>query len=176
MRRQTAEGSKTRLHPQQSWDLVDETGLRRHQKPQKETIAMTNRRDFLKTGRCGDGCPRRARAALSRAGGASVRVPIKWRLQTYAGRGAGRTCGQAGDRSLQQGCQRRDGHRALYFADQLVPTGELFRAMQNWNHRRRAERRGLHGGAGRCLPSSVATSRSPPAIRWTFLSSSTSTA
>ena len=70
---------------------------------------------------------------------------------------------QARDRRVQQGRQRRDGDRALH-ADQLVPTGELFRALQAGTIDAVQSRRRLDGAR----PS---TSRcSAPTSRWPALS------
>ncbi len=87
---------------------------------------MTNRRDFLK----------KAGVAVAAAGPATLaapyvkaQAPIKWRLQTYAG--------AALAEEVVKPCVEKfnaiaDGEMVieLYTADQLVPTGELFRAMQ----------------------------------------------
>ena len=78
------------------------------------------------------------------AGAAALAAPavhgpkskIKWRMQTYAGPAlAEHVIKPAIDSSTRS---RRRMEIELYFADQLVPTGELFRAMQKRHHRRRA--------------------------------------
>ena len=77
-----------------------------------------------------------------------AQAPIKWRLQTYAGPALADHVARAGDRSLQQGGQWRDGDRALHrrpagAAGRTVPR----RAVRH--PRRRAERRRFDGLAGR---------------------------
>ncbi len=56
-------------------------------------------------------------------------APIKWRLQTYAGPALG---DQVIDTCIKHFNEIAKGQMEieLYYADQLVPTGELFRAMQ----------------------------------------------
>ena len=44
--------------------------------------------------------------------------------------GAGSACDRSGDRDVQQDCNGDRMQIELFYADQLVPTGELFRAMQ----------------------------------------------
>jgi TRAP-type mannitol/chloroaromatic compound transport system substrate-binding protein len=88
---------------------------------------MTNRRDFLK----------KAGAASAVATGATVlsapavhgQSQIKWRLQTYAGPALAEHVIKP---SIDAFNKVANGEMVieLYFADQLVPTGELFRAMQ----------------------------------------------
>ena len=88
---------------------------------------MKNRRQFLTHA-----------GAVSAAGAATLaapavvraQAPIKWRLQTYAGPAlAEHVIKPAIDsfNTIAQGQMEIE----LYTADQLVPTGELFRAMQN---------------------------------------------
>ena len=90
---------------------------------------MTNRRDFLK---------RTAAVTVAAAGAGTVAAPyvhaqskrpIKWRLQTYAGPALGEHVIKP---SIDAFNKAANGEMEieLYFADQLVPTGELFRAMQ----------------------------------------------
>ncbi len=90
---------------------------------------MKNRRDFLK---------KTAVASVAAAGAAVIGAPnvhaqskkkIKWRLQTYAGPALGEHVIKP---SIDAFNKAANGEMEieLYFADQLVPTGELFRAMQ----------------------------------------------
>ena len=90
-------------------------------------IQKVSKRDFLK------------KAGLVTAGAAATTVaapyvkaqgaPIKWRLQTYAGAALGpHVTKPAGD--MFNAAAKGEMEIELYFADQLVPTGELFRAMQ----------------------------------------------
>jgi TRAP-type mannitol/chloroaromatic compound transport system substrate-binding protein len=90
---------------------------------------MTNRRDFLK---------KTAAVTVAAAGASTIaapyvhaqsKQPIKWRLQTYAGPALGEHVIKP---SIDAFNKAANGEMEieLYFADQLVPTGELFRAMQ----------------------------------------------
>ncbi len=90
---------------------------------------MTNRRDFLK---------KSAAVTVAAAGASTVAAPyvhaqskrpIKWRLQTYAGPALAEHVIKP---SIDAFNKAANGEMEieLYFADQLVPTGELFRAMQ----------------------------------------------
>lgn len=89
---------------------------------------MTNRRDFLK----------KAGLATAATVGATTlaapyvhaqRRPIRWRLQTYAGPAL---AAHVIKPSIDAFNKAANGEMEieLYYADQLVPTGELFRAMQ----------------------------------------------
>jgi len=83
---------------------------------------MTTRRKFLTTGAIAAGASALAAPALAQS-------PIKWRLQTYAGAALGaEVIKPAIDQfnAIAQGQMEIE----LYYADQLVPTGELFQAMQ----------------------------------------------
>ena len=88
---------------------------------------MTNRRDFLK----------KAGAATAAATGATAlsapavlgQSPIKWRLQTYAGPALAEHVIKPSIDAFNK-VANGDMVIELFFADQLVPTGELFRAMQ----------------------------------------------
>jgi TRAP-type mannitol/chloroaromatic compound transport system substrate-binding protein len=88
---------------------------------------MTNRRDFLKKAgmvTAAAGASTLAAPAVHAAG-----KPIKWRLQTYAGAALAEHVIKP---SIDAFNKAANGEMEieLYFADQLVPTGELFRAMQ----------------------------------------------
>jgi TRAP-type mannitol/chloroaromatic compound transport system substrate-binding protein len=87
----------------------------------------TNRRQFLKT----------AGAAGAAVGASTLAAPavhsqsvIKWRLQTYAGPALAEHVIKPSIDSFNK-VAAGQMEIELYFADQLVPTGELFRAMQN---------------------------------------------
>ncbi|CCF19914.1 Twin-arginine translocation pathway signal [Pseudorhizobium banfieldiae] len=87
---------------------------------------MTNRRQFLKTA----GLTAAAAApAMLAAPHVKAQAPIRWRLQTYAGPALAeevvRPCVDAFNKAANGQMEIE-----LYTADQLVPTGELFRAMQ----------------------------------------------
>jgi TRAP-type mannitol/chloroaromatic compound transport system substrate-binding protein len=86
---------------------------------------MTTRRSFLKSAAIGGAAATLAAPAVLRA-----QEPIRWRWQTYAGS----TLGQEVTKPFVDAFNRAaNGEMVidLYFADQLVPTGELFRALQN---------------------------------------------
>ncbi|KZK75961.1 Lactate-binding periplasmic protein precursor [Pseudovibrio sp. W64] len=89
---------------------------------------MTNRRDFLKKA----GLTTVAAAGASTLAAPAVHAagrPIKWRLQTYAGAALAQHVIKP---SIDAFNKAANGEMEieLYYADQLVPTGELFRAMQ----------------------------------------------
>jgi TRAP-type mannitol/chloroaromatic compound transport system substrate-binding protein len=90
---------------------------------------MTNRRDFLK--KAGTIGAAGAAVAASSFPAPYVRAQstIKWRLQTYAGPALAEHVIKP---SIDAFNKIANGEMVieLYFADQLVPTGELFRAMQ----------------------------------------------
>jgi TRAP-type mannitol/chloroaromatic compound transport system substrate-binding protein len=85
---------------------------------------MTTRRKFITTGALG------AAATTLGAPAATAQTPIKWRMQTYAGTALGaEVIKPAVDafNLIAQGQMEIE----LFYADQLVPTSELFRALQN---------------------------------------------
>ena len=87
---------------------------------------MKNRREFLK-GAAAAGLG--AAAVRAPAVHAQSKSPIKWRLQTYAGAALAEHVIKP---SIDAFNRAANGQMEieLYFADQLFPTGELFRAMQ----------------------------------------------
>lgn len=83
---------------------------------------MTSRREFIKAAAL-------AAPAAALAAPAIAQSKIKWRLQTYAGAAlAAHVVKPAIDMFNKIAGDQMEIE--LYFADQLVPTGELFRAMQ----------------------------------------------
>ncbi len=91
------------------------------------TRDKTNRRDFLKTA----GIASAAVGASSLAAPyVKAQSPIKWRLQTYAGPALAEHVVKPAIDSFNK---IADGQMEieLYTSDSLVPTGELFRAMQS---------------------------------------------
>lgn len=89
---------------------------------------MNSRRDFLK--RAGLGGAAAAGASVLAAPAALGQEPIRWRWQTYAGA----TLGQFVTKPVIDMINAASGGRLqieLFYADQIVPTGELFRALQN---------------------------------------------
>lgn len=87
---------------------------------------MSNRRKFLKTAGAGV-------AGLAAVGAPAIhaqpKTTIKWRLQTYAGPALGEHVIKPAIDAFNK-IAGGDMQIELYYADQLVPTGELFRAMQ----------------------------------------------
>ncbi|WP_020410837.1 TRAP transporter substrate-binding protein [Hahella ganghwensis] len=88
---------------------------------------MTNRRDFLKKA----GAAGIAGASVASIGAPAVHAKskIKWRLQTYAGPALAEHVIKPSIDAFNK-VANGEMEIELYFADQLVPTGELFRAMQ----------------------------------------------
>ena len=88
---------------------------------------MTNRRGFLrKAGLVGAGA---VGASTLAAPYVRAQSPIKWRLQTYAGAPLGAYVIQPAVEAFNKAANG-EMEIELYFADQLVPQGELFRAVQ----------------------------------------------
>jgi TRAP-type mannitol/chloroaromatic compound transport system substrate-binding protein len=87
---------------------------------------MSNRRKFLKAAGAGV-------AGLAAIGAPAVhaqsKTTIKWRMQTYAGPALGEHVIKPAIDAFNK-VAGGDMQIELYYADQLVPTGELFRAMQ----------------------------------------------
>ncbi|MCU9847397.1 TRAP transporter substrate-binding protein [Defluviimonas sp. WL0024] len=83
---------------------------------------MTTRRKFLTAGAA-------AGAATLAAPAVHGQSPIKWRLQTYAGAALGEHVVKPAIDSFNK-IAAGQMEIELYFSDQLVPTGELFQAMQ----------------------------------------------
>ena len=89
---------------------------------------MTNRRTFLKrAGLAGAGAVGTSTLAAPYV---KAQAPIKWRLQTYAGSPLAPYVIQPAVEAFNKAA---NGEMVieLYTADQLVPQGELFRAVQN---------------------------------------------
>lgn len=84
----------------------------------------TTRRKFLSTGALAAGA-----AALAAPAVRAQAAPIKWRLQTYAGAALGEHVIKPAIDSFNI-IAAGQMEIELYYADQLVPTSELFRAMQ----------------------------------------------
>ncbi len=90
---------------------------------------MTNRRDFLKQAGLASAATLGAAAVGAPYVHAQSRSPIRWRMQTYAGPALAEHVIKP---SIDAFNRAANGEMEieLYYADQLVPTGELFRAMQ----------------------------------------------
>ena len=85
---------------------------------------MNDRRNFIK--KAGVAAAAAASAPFVHA---QSKTPIKWRLQTYAGPALAEHVIKPSIDAFNQ-VAKGQMEIELYFADQLVPTGELFRAMQ----------------------------------------------
>ena len=88
---------------------------------------MTSRREFLKNA----GLTTVAAAGATTLAAPAVlgQAPIKWRLQTYAGPALGEHVIKPAIDAFNKAANGQM-EIELYYADQLVPTSELFRAMQ----------------------------------------------
>ena len=87
---------------------------------------MTSRRNFLKKAAAG---AVGAAAAVAPAVHTQAKTKIRWRLQTYAGPSLAEHVIQPSIESFNKAANG-EMEIELYFADQLAPTPELFRAMQ----------------------------------------------
>ncbi|MGB7270194.1 MAG: twin-arginine translocation signal domain-containing protein [Albidovulum sp.] len=85
---------------------------------------MTTRRKFLTTASLGGA------AALAAPSVVQAQAPIKWRLQTYSGAPLGAHVIKPQIEAFNKAANG-EMEIELFYADQLVPTGELFRALQN---------------------------------------------
>ena len=85
---------------------------------------MPSRRKFLKTAAVAG-----AAAVATPAVHARSKTKIKWRMQTYAGAALAEHVIKPSVESFNKAANG-EMEIALYFADQLAPTGELFRAMR----------------------------------------------
>lgn len=83
----------------------------------------TTRRRFMTHGAVAAGAATLAAPAIAQG------TPIKWRMQTYAGTSLGAHVAKPAIDSFNKIAQGQM-EIELYYADQLVPTAELFRAMQ----------------------------------------------
>ena len=84
---------------------------------------MTTRRKFLTTGALGGA------AALAAPAVVRAQAPIKWRMQTYAGAALGEHVVKPAVEAFNTIAQGQM-EIELYYSDQLVPTAELFQAVQ----------------------------------------------
>lgn len=85
---------------------------------------LASRRKFL------TGAPVAAAGALAAPAVIAQTGPIKWRLQTYSGAPLGAHVIKPQIEAFNKAANG-EMEIELYYADQLVPTGELFRAMQS---------------------------------------------
>lgn len=84
----------------------------------------TTRRKFLSSGALAGAATLAAPAVMAQA------APIKWRLQTYAGAALGEHVAKPAIDAFNK-IAAGQMEIELYYADQIVPTSELFRAMQS---------------------------------------------
>ena len=94
----------------------------------KTKVANTNRRQFLKKA----GKTAVAAGAASTLAAPAVVIgkePIRWRFQTYAGGALGQYVTKPAIDMINE-ASNGEMQIELFYADQLVPTGELFRALQ----------------------------------------------
>ncbi|MGI9356335.1 MAG: TRAP transporter substrate-binding protein [Rhizobiaceae bacterium] len=87
---------------------------------------MTDRRQFLKRA----GLAGAAGAATLAAPAVHAQAGIKWRMQTYAGPALGEHVIKPAIEAFNKSAHG-EMEIELFYADQLVPTGELFRNLQN---------------------------------------------
>jgi TRAP-type mannitol/chloroaromatic compound transport system substrate-binding protein len=90
---------------------------------------MNKRRDFLKKAGAASVAAVGATALSAPHVHAQSKTPIKWRLQTYAGPALAEHVIKPSIDAFNN-VANGDMVIELYYSDQLVPTGELFRAMQ----------------------------------------------
>lgn len=83
----------------------------------------TTRRKFLTSGALAAGATTLAAPAIAQG------APIRWRMQTYAGAALGEHVAKPAIDNFNK-IANGEMEIELYYADQLVPTPELFRAMQ----------------------------------------------
>ena len=86
-----------------------------------------NRRGFLKT--AGLTAAAAGAAAVGAPAIAKAQEPIRWRFQTYAGTALGQHVTKPAIDAINEAA-KGELEIELYYADQIVPTGELFRALQ----------------------------------------------
>ena len=89
-------------------------------------MLMLSRRKILKTGAAAGAA---AGAAVVGAPAIHAKSKIRWRMQTYAGPALAEHVVKPAIESFNK-VAGDEMEIELYFADQLVPTGELFRALQ----------------------------------------------
>jgi TRAP-type mannitol/chloroaromatic compound transport system substrate-binding protein len=89
--------------------------------------AANNRRGFLK--KAGVMVAAAGAATLAAPNVLKAKDPIKWRFQTYAGSALGQFVTKPAIDMINEAA-KGELEVELYYADQLVPTGELFRALQ----------------------------------------------
>jgi len=96
-------------------------------KPSPSEAILATRRKFLQ--KAGLGTAAAASSVLA-APYVNAQAPIRWRLQTYSGAPLGAHVIRPQIEAFNRAANG-EMEIELYYADQLVPTGELFRALQN---------------------------------------------
>lgn len=89
-------------------------------------MSQNKRRDFIKKA----GVAAVGASALATTTVRAQKAPIKWRFQTYAGAALGEHVTKPIIDAFNKAA-KGEMEIELYYADQLVPTGELFRALQS---------------------------------------------
>jgi TRAP-type mannitol/chloroaromatic compound transport system substrate-binding protein len=92
---------------------------------EEKEMTTNNRRDFLKKA----GTVAAAGAATFAAPAIHAAAPIKWRFQTYAGSALGQFVSKPIIDAINEAA-KGELEIELFYADQIVPTGELFRSLQ----------------------------------------------
>jgi len=90
-------------------------------------MTTSNRRDFLK--KAGVSAAAVAGAGTLAAPAIHAAAPIKWRFQTYAGSALGQFVSKPIIDAINKAA-KGELEIELFYADQIVPTGELFRSLQ----------------------------------------------
>ena len=96
--------------------------------PSPSEKILASRRDFMK--KAGFGGAAAATGMLAAPAAIKAQAPIRWRLQTYSGAPLGAHVIKPQVDAFNAAANG-EMEIELYYADQLVPTAELFRAMQN---------------------------------------------
>jgi len=101
-----------------------------NQDQNQDQSPKTSRRDFIKKAGVATGVAAASTVFGTAPYAYSASNPIKWRLQTYSGAPLG---GHVIKPQIEAFNRASHGQMEieLYYADQLVATGELFRSMQN---------------------------------------------
>jgi TRAP-type mannitol/chloroaromatic compound transport system substrate-binding protein len=102
--------------------------MRKTNTPPSDTRAATRRRDLLRTAGLGGAAV--AASTFPAPNVARAQSPVRWRLQTYAGAPLGAHVIKPQIDAFNKAANG-EMEIELYYADQLVPTNELFRALQN---------------------------------------------
>ncbi|WP_315982970.1 hypothetical protein [Aliamphritea spongicola] len=130
-----------------------------------------NKREFIKKAVVGGAAT--AAAAVSAPYVQAKSAPIKWRLQTYAGAALGAHVIKPAVDAFNKAANG-EMEIELYYADQLVPTPELFRALQKAPSMQ-CRVMTIPWGRRWIFPYSAVTSRLRPVTAWMYRYCSNST-